>query len=415
MRDSANSALLLKRGQASILTIFGTGFSAGSMSLESKSSGLTVTNVSSGASYVRGTITATGGAGYGAYDLYIRNGSGDLEVATGAVEVIHDSPTIVGLDETTGSMVGGEVITITGTNFQDGSYVLFGGVEAASVTFVNGTTLRATTPAASTGLVDLAVHGPDGQQARLDDAFTFTGSPVFNDMLPTAAQISGGTRLYISGNNFSNQTEVLIDGTSASTTFMTSKVLQVITPAHAEGAVAMTLRNAGSPDTVVSDALTYVDNPDPRITTFTPNAGPKAGGTLVRIFGVSLDDIDVVKFGVDPVSGQGGKLATLVELIDSTKVEAMTSANPNVGNFGLMVRTTNGQGAIASGFTFEGSTIAASASGGGGGGCSGNLARSGPLDVRGELLGWALLFGGSWLLRRRLRRRPAAAKVHVRR
>lgn len=416
MRDSANSALLLKRGQASILTIFGSGFSAGSMSLESKSAGLSVTNVTSGTSFVRGTITATGGAAYGSYDLYIRNASNDLEVASGVIEVIHDAPTIVGLDKTDGSMVGGEVVTITGTNLQDGSYVLFGGVEAASVTFVNSTTLRATTPSTTPGLVDLAIHGPDGQQVRSDNAFTFTGSPVFSDMLPTAGQATGGTRLYISGNNFSAQTQVLIDGVSASTTFMTSKVLQVTTPAHANGLVDMTLRNAGSPDTVVSDAFTFVDNPDPRITSFTPNIGPKAGGTLVRIFGVSLADIAEVKFGVDPVSGQGGKLATLVDLINSTNVEAMTDANPNAGNFGLMIRTNNGQGAVAAGFTFEGGSVAASASGGSGGGCAGNLARNGPVDVRGELFGWAIMLGGYWLLRRHLRRRrPAPVKVPVRR
>lgn len=417
MRDSANSALLLKRGQASILTIFGTGFSAGAMSLETKASGLSITNVTSGTSFVRGTVTATGSAAYGTYDLYIRNGSGDIEVASGAVEVIHDAPTIVGLDTNTGSMVGGEVVTITGTNLQDGSYVLFGGVEAASVNFVNDTTLRATTPAATPGLVDLAIHGPDGQQVRSSNAFTFTGSPVFNDMLPTAGQDSGGTRLYISGNNFSAQTKVLIDGVQASTTFMTSKVLQVVTDAHAEGDVDLTLRNAGSPDTVISNGFTYVDSPDPRITSFTPNAGPKAGGTLVRIFGVSLADIAEVKFGVDPVSGQGGKLASLIDQINSSNVEAMTDANPNAGNFGLMVRTSNGQGAIASGFTFEGGgSIAASAgSGGGGGGCSANLKQHGPVDFRGDLPGWAALFGGYLLLRRRLRRRPAPVKVPVQR
>ena len=416
MRDSANSALLLKRGQASILTLFGTGFTAGAMSLDSKTSGLTVTNVTSGTSFVRGTITATGSAAYGSYDLYIRNGSGDLEVASGAIEVIHDTPTIVGLDKSSGSMVGGEVVTVTGTNFQDGSFVLFGGVEATAVNVVNSTTLRATTPAATPGLVDLSIHGPDGQQVRTSNAFTFTGSPVFNDMLPTAGQATGGTRLYISGNNFSAQTQVFIDGVQATTTFMTTKVLQVITPAHAVGIVDLTLRNSGSPDTVVSDALTFVDNPDPRITSFTPNNGPKAGGTLVRIFGVSLSDIAEVKFGVDPVSGQGGKFASLVDMINSSTVEAMTDSNPNAGNFGLMVRTNNGQGAVASGFTFEGGgSLAASAASGSGGGCSGNLGHRGPVDVRGELLGWAVLFGGFLLLRSRLRRRAVPVKVPVER
>ncbi|MHC4823250.1 MAG: IPT/TIG domain-containing protein [Planctomycetota bacterium] len=413
MKDNANAAVLLKRGQSVVVTIFGSGFTASQMSMLVKTSALTVTNVTSNTSFVRGTITATGGAGYGSYDIYLRNPGGDLEVASGVIDVIPDTPTITGLDTNTGSIVGGESVVVSGTNFQPGSYVLFGGVEAASVTYVDSNTLNVTTPVATPGLVDLSVHGPDGQQARSDDAFTFTGAPVFTAMIPTAGQDTGGTRLYITGNNFSAQTQVLLDGQSAATTFMSAQVLQVLTPAHATGSVDMVIRNVGSPDNLQADAFTYVASPDPRITSFTPSSGPKAGGTLVRITGISLSDIQSVKFGVDPVSGQGGKLANLVDLISSTQVEAQTGSNATPGNFGLLLTTSSGQGTLSSGFTFEGGGDGGSGASLAGGGCSADLDRQGPVDYRAEIPGWISLFGGFWLLRRHLRRKPASAHLPV--
>ena len=412
MKDNANAAVLLKRGQASILTIFGTGFENGGMTMTAKTSSLSITNVSSGSSFVRGTITAVGGATLGTYDLYLRNSSGDLEVASGVVEVIADAPTISGLSATTGSIVGGETITVSGTNFLNGAYVLFGGVEAANVTRVNATTLTVTTPVASPGLVDLAIHNPDGQQTTSSDAFTFTGSAVFNDLLPTAGQSTGGTRLYISGNNFSAQTQVLIDGVQATTTFVTSRIMQAVAPAHAVGTVDIVLRNPSSSDTTVTNGFNYVATPDPRINSFTPSSGPKAGGTLVRIFGVSMADVAQVKFGVDPTSGQGGKLASLVDLISGTEVEAVTDSNATSGNFGLMILTDSGQGAVSSGFTFE-AGVGAPAAAGGGGGCSADFGREGPQDLRGEIPGWAALLFGWWGLRRRLRKRPAPVRIPV--
>ena len=415
MRDNANGAVLLKRGQASILTIFGTGFESGGMTMTSKSSSLVITNVTSGTSFVRGTITATGGATLGTYDLYLRNTSGDLEVASGVMEVIADAPTISSLSAVTGSIAGGDSITLSGTNFQNGAYVLFGGVEAASVSYVNATTLNVTTPVAGAGLVDIAVHNRDGQQTTSDNAFTFTGSPVFNDLLPTAGQASGGTKIFIVGNNFSPQTQVLIDGVSASTTYVTAKIMQAIAPAHAVGSVDITLRNPSSTDTTLSDAFTFVETPDPRISSFTPSSGPKAGGTLVRIFGVSMSDVAQVKFGVNPTSGQGGKLATLVDLVSGTEVQAQTGSNATSGNFGLMVLTSNGQGAVSSGFTFDAAAGAGSsaAADGGGGGCSANFQSDGKVDLRGEIPGWIALLFGWWGLRRRLRKKPVPVRIPV--
>jgi hypothetical protein len=419
MRDSANAAVVLRNSQSAIITIFGTGFTADQMSLSSKSADITVTNVTSASSFVRGTVTIGAGAEIGSYDLYIRDSSGDFDVASGVVEVVAAPPTISGLSDDTGSSAGGETITVSGTGFQPGAYVLFGGIEAPTVTFTDSTTLVVTTPAVNVGTVDLAVHNADGQQVTDDSAFTFQASPSFTAMLPDAGHTGGGTTVYITGGNFSPQTQVLFGGVPGVVTYKTSTVLQVATPAHALGTVDMFLRNVGSPDEIVADAFTFVATPDPSILSFTPDNGPKAGGTLVRIFGSNLANIASVRFGVDSVSGQGGKLAQNLSLINSGELRAETVINPSAGSFGILATTDTGQSVLAPGFTFEGSSGSSGGSGasldtgGGGGGCSARLDSTEEADWRLEIPGWLLLVGGLLLQRRRQRRRLATAPVAV--
>lgn len=416
MKDNANAAVVLRRGQAAIVTIFGTGFTADQMSLTSKSAELTISGVSSASSFVRCTVSVSGVAELGSYDLYIQAPGGEFDVASGVIEVVPDAPTLVGTDTNTGSTAGGETVTITGTNFQSGAFVLFGGLEAQSVTFTNSTTLVATTPVSSAGTVDLAVHNPDGQQARTNNAFTFEASPAFTALLPQAGNVDGGTRVYIVGDNFTAQTQVLFDGSASNVTYKTSTVLQAVTPAHALGSVTVILRNPGSPDRVVNNAFTYVNTKDPSITAFTPGSSPLAGGTLVRVFGTNLGSIASVRFGVDPVSGQGGKLGTLLDLINSGEVRAKTALNSNAGSYGILLTTDTGQGALTAGFTFDSGTDGGSGislDDGGGGGCSANLSESRNSDWRYELPGWILLFGAAWLQRRRQRRKLSKALVTV--
>ncbi|MDP7061777.1 MAG: IPT/TIG domain-containing protein [Planctomycetota bacterium] len=415
MKDNANAAMIIRRGDSSIVTVFGSNFVADQMDVVSKSPNISISNVSSASSFVRATVTVNGVADIGSYDLYIRHSGGDFDVASGIIEVVLDPPTIFGLDTTAGSVAGGEEVTITGTNFQNGAYVLFGGIEAQSVDFVNSTTLRVTTPAVSAGIVDVAVHNEDGQQVTSDNAFTFQGTAVYNSMLPVAGYTEGGTKVYIVGDNFSPQTQVLFGGVPGIVTYKTSTVLQVRTPAHAIGQVDLILRNPDSPDRVVSDAFTYVAEEDPTISAFTPDSGPKAGGTLVRIYGSNLSKIVSVRFGVDSVSGQGGKLGTALSKINAGEVRSKTQLNANAGSYGILVTTETGQAALTSGYTFEsdGSIGGSGASLSGGGGCSTRFDDSVYYDWRVEVPGWILLFGGAWLQRRRQRSKLAQAVVRL--
>jgi hypothetical protein len=404
--ESNSSPMILRRGQVQFVTVFGSGFTSGGMDFLTKSPYLSVSAVNSSTTWARALITVAAGTPYGQYDVYVRNPAGDLEAATGLLDVVAPAPQILVLSAPTGVATGGQDITITGTGFQNGAYVLFGGVEALEVQFVDSTSLIATTPSHAPGGVSLAIHNPDGQQTELTNAFTFTAQPEFNQLFPTAGQSSGGTTLLINGGSFAPDMEVELDGQSLPVTWLSARLVRVVTPAHAIGSVDLLLRNPGETETPISDAFQFVAEPDPRITEFTPNRGPKQGGTRVRLKGEGLNQIVEVRFGVDSISALGGVNAASIDILSAARMDAVTANQPAAGTYGLVAITASGQAAFVQGFTFEGSDSANPGGSGmdlGGGGCAGNIGgrRADARTRAGDAFMLALWIGGFLLLRRR--------------
>jgi hypothetical protein len=75
-----------------------------------------------------------------------------------------------------GPNTGGTQVTFTGTGFEPGMRVVFDGLDATAIEYVNSTQLIATTPAHGPGTAAVAVVGPapDYRVAWLDQAFRFT-------------------------------------------------------------------------------------------------------------------------------------------------------------------------------------------------------------------------------------------------
>lgn len=93
------------------------------------------------------------------------------------------APVITGLSESLGSTGGGALVIITGSGFlraEGGAVVLFGGVHSSEVSHLGTTTIYATAPAHPAGLVDVVVTNPDGQSARVADAFTYASPASFD-------------------------------------------------------------------------------------------------------------------------------------------------------------------------------------------------------------------------------------------
>lgn len=123
------------------------------------------------------------------------------------------APTVGSVTPPTGNVGGGTAVTISGTNFQSGATVTFGGVAATNVAFVNSSTITATTPAHTAGAVDVVVHNPDGQTGTKTSGFTYTTSLAAPANVVAAA--SSTTQVNITWNAVDGATSYQVSRRSA--------------------------------------------------------------------------------------------------------------------------------------------------------------------------------------------------------
>jgi hypothetical protein len=126
------------------------------------------------------TVAASPG---GPHVLVVRNPAG-AESSAAFTFLSSPDPLLTGVSPSRGSHSGGTEVTLTGSDFSEASRVIFGadamtgeGGKAADVVFVDSTTLTATSPSGSAGVVDVVVRDPDTSQASsLVSAFEYEGS-----------------------------------------------------------------------------------------------------------------------------------------------------------------------------------------------------------------------------------------------
>lgn len=89
-----------------------------------------------------------------------------------------DPPSILSVVPSTGDLGGGDVVTVSGLEYRDGMTVLFDGVAATEVTWIDLETLEAVTPPGATfGPVDVTVSNAYGDDTAIA-AFTYEIPPV---------------------------------------------------------------------------------------------------------------------------------------------------------------------------------------------------------------------------------------------
>ncbi len=111
------------------------------------------------------------GAALGAFPvLFGAAGCGDVEIVDNGI-----APTITKVEPAKGPSEGGTPVVITGTRFEQGATVRFGGALATKVQWVDDKTISAVTPA-GLGAVAVSVENPSHLVATLDEGFTFEGA-----------------------------------------------------------------------------------------------------------------------------------------------------------------------------------------------------------------------------------------------
>jgi hypothetical protein len=149
-----------------------------------------------------------------------------LVVAPGFVP----APRVAGLTPASGPQ--GMTITITGTSLSGATAVNFGTRPATSFTINGDTSITAATPAGTTNTVNVTVSGPGGISAKNpSDRWTFTLQPRVGGISPNSGTTDGGTRVTITGNNFTGATYVAFGGLrAASFKLINSKTISAVSP-----------------------------------------------------------------------------------------------------------------------------------------------------------------------------------------
>ncbi|MFT3865450.1 MAG: IPT/TIG domain-containing protein [Solirubrobacterales bacterium] len=131
-------------------------------------------------------VATVAGAGYGIFSSTPFEGATNAPSVTKAGQEIELSaevqpaPAITSVSPDAGSVLGGEKVTINGTNLNGTSAVMFGEVPAASFTVVNEEKITAVAPKqAQVGSVDIVATTLAGESpASRSDRFTYRGCTV---------------------------------------------------------------------------------------------------------------------------------------------------------------------------------------------------------------------------------------------
>lgn len=114
-------------------------------------------------------------SGTSSYTVVVTNPDSQIDSLTSAwtAEAV---PTFTSITPNSGTIAGGTIVTIAGTNFEAGATVYFG-LTGVSPTTLTSTSIVATVPsAASTGAVDIRIQNSNGQEVTSSGAFTYTPS-----------------------------------------------------------------------------------------------------------------------------------------------------------------------------------------------------------------------------------------------
>jgi hypothetical protein len=254
------------------------------------------------------------------------------------------APAVTGISPSSGSTAGGQVVTVTGTNFSGTTGVTFGATAATNVIVNSDSLLTATAPAGSAGTVDVKVTTNNGTSSAVAaDQYTYlaTPAPTVTGLSPTTGTTAGGTSVTISGTNFTGATAVSFGGVPGSGVVVNSSTsITATSPAEGPGTVDVTVTTpSGTSATGTADHFTYTAAPAPTVTAVSPNSGSTAGGTSVTISGTNFTGANGVSFGGVPASGFTVNSATSI---------TATSPPEAAGTIDVTVSTFSGSSATSS-------------------------------------------------------------------
>jgi hypothetical protein len=188
-----------------------------------------------------------------------------------------------------GDARGGTTVAITGKGFTSDLTISIGGAPLLNLAIVSDTRATGLTPPGAIGPAEVAATSHEGRGSK-PGAFSYQTQLSVADVQPRLVPTAGGTTLAILGAGFSAQATVQIGGAPSSSFWIDASHLSAIAPAHAAGAVAVTVTDPGAlgsgatpPSFTLARGLVYGDPaatlPGPlALESLSPQHGPLAGG-----------------------------------------------------------------------------------------------------------------------------------------
>jgi hypothetical protein len=228
--------------------------------------------------------------------------------------------TVTSVNPPIGSAAGHTPVVITGSGFEEGAQVAFGGATATEVRVIAGAIIIAVTPAHDAGPVTVAVTNPSGQSGSLDSAFTYVTlppapAPTIARIEPATAPASSlgptstalddhhGQPVAIIGTGFQPDAAVTFGGTPVDhATTLSNTVILTTAPDHVAGKVDVVVTNPDGQSATSPQQFTYAaptPGAPPKIATVValPGSAGEHGSPVVTITGTGFVQGAAVTFG----------------------------------------------------------------------------------------------------------------------
>ncbi|MEU4493813.1 IPT/TIG domain-containing protein [Streptomyces sp. NPDC023998] len=153
-------------------------------------------------------------------------------------------PVIVSVSPGSGPVAGGSTITISGRCLASATSVQFGG-STVTPTVVSDQELTVVSPTGAASTVALAVITQGGTAST---AFRFVDPPTATGFSPLTGPSAGGTLVGITGTNLLTTTGVTFGAVPATFAVLSDTQIAATAPAHAPGAVTVTVTTTGGSD-----------------------------------------------------------------------------------------------------------------------------------------------------------------------
>ncbi|MDQ6811338.1 MAG: IPT/TIG domain-containing protein [Actinomycetota bacterium] len=184
----------------------------------------------------------------------------------------------------------------------------------------DGTTALRTRPVPVCGLSGVAGMSTRASHSLAFGELTYQQCPTVTKISPSSGTVMGGTTVTITGASLSEVTAVKFGSTNAASfKVISAESIEAVSPAG-EGTVDVTVTTpSGSSPKGPADLFTFIR---PSVTGLSPNLGPAAGGTSVKISGTNFTGATAVNFGATAASS--------FQVISPTEITAVSPAGTGV-------------------------------------------------------------------------------------